>query len=63
MDDDDKIVIKAITVIIIAITISVSGCVTYMNKKIADSSDPLAAACAMGASNNACVALGSRAPR
>jgi hypothetical protein len=56
--DDDNLIIKAVAAFAICLVLSVSGCVGYTNTLIANSPDPLAAACAMGTSDKACVAVG-----
>ena len=45
-----KIVAAAVCVFIL----SISGCLGYANKRIADAADPLLVGCAMGTSHMAC---------
>lgn len=60
MDEDTKLITKAVTACVLTLFLTIGGCTAYSNKRIADSSNPLATACAMGMSQDACVALGSR---
>lgn len=62
MDDSDKLIVKCVTAFFVTLVLTIGSCTTYQNKVISEADDPVAAACAMGSSSYACVAIGKKQP-
>lgn len=60
MDEHDKLVAKLLTLVAICALAIPGGCVSYQSKLIAESSDPLATACAFGLDKDSCVAYAAK---